>query len=121
MKNQYHTHTQIITLLSCLFVVVTPALMVAASAPPPDVLIAAAVAADDSETTVTGKVAAKDDGSLQVNGNAVLVTDSTVYVRNGVSATLADVQLGDEVRVSCVKGAGGSLVAIRVEVTTPAG
>jgi len=119
MKNQYHT--QIITLFSCLFVLVTPALLVASAVPPPAVMMTAAVAADEAETTVTGKVATKDNGSLQIDGTAVLVTDSTIYVRGGASASLADIQIGDEVSVTCAKGTGGSLVAIRVEVTMPAG
>jgi hypothetical protein len=89
-------------------------------APSPEIMMAAAVAADEAESAITGKVVSKSDNSLQIDGHAVLVTDSTVYVRNGAPARLADIQAGDEVSATCAKGADGSLVAIRIEVTAAA-
>lgn len=118
MKN--HNRTQLLTLFSGLCVLAAPALLVAAAVPPPDAMLVAAAAADDTQTTVTGKVDSKSDHSIQVDGQAVLVTESTVFVRKGGSAALADIQPGDEVRATCAKAADGSLLAVRIEVTTPA-
>lgn len=118
MKNK--NRSQILTLFSALVVLFTPALLVASAVPAPEIMMAAAVAADEAENTVTGKVTSKSDNGLQIDGRAVLVTDSTVYVRNGAPASLADIQAGDEVSATCAKGADGSLVAIRVEVTAAA-
>ena len=80
-----------------------------------------AATADESETVVAGRVDAKSDRSLSVDGQTVLVTETTTYTKDGAGATLADVQTGDEVRVTALKGAAGSLVAVRVEVTSAAG
>lgn len=118
MKN--HHHTQILTLFSGLCVFAAPVLLVAAAVPPPDAMLIAAVAADDAQTTVTGKVESKHDHGIEVDGQAVLVTEATVFVRQGAAATLADIQPGDEVRATCVKAADGSLLAVRIEVTAPA-
>jgi hypothetical protein len=118
MKNK--NRSQILTLFSALVVLFTPALLVASAVPALEIMMAAAVAADEAENTVAGKVTSKSDNGLQIDGRAVLVTDSTVYVRNGAPANLADIQAGDEVSATCAKGADGSLVAIRVEVTAAA-
>ncbi len=118
MKNQ--NRTQILTLFSVVCALAAPVLLVAAAVPPSDAMLVAAVAADDAQTTVTGKVESKGDHSIQVDGQAVLVTESTVFVRNGSSASLADIQPGDEVRATCTKAADGSLLAVRVEVTAAA-
>lgn len=118
MKNNHRS--QILTLFSALLVLVSPAMLVASAAPSPEILMAAAVAADEAESAITGKVVSKSDNSLQIDGHAVLVTESTVYVRNGAPARLADIQAGDEVSATCAKGADGSLVAIRIEVTVAA-
>jgi len=80
-----------------------------------------AAAADESETVVAGRVDAKSDKSLSVDGQTVLISGMTTYTKDGAPATLADVNTGDAVRVSAAKGAAGSLVAVRVEVTSAAG
>lgn len=116
MKNK--NRTQILVLFSgFVCALVTPLVLVAASVPPADAMLAAAVAAESGQSTITGKVESKNDHSIRVDGKAVLVTDTTVIIRNGSPATLADVQLGDEVRATCDKAADGSLLAVRVDVT----
>lgn len=80
-----------------------------------------AAAGDESETVVAGRVDAKNDQSLSVDGQTILLTDTTTYTKDGAPATLADVNTGDAVRVTATKGAAGSLVAVRVAVTSTAG
>ena len=106
-------------LLSCFVVISALALPVALAASP--LAGATAAAADESETVVAGRVDAKSDKSLSVDGQTVLVTEMTTYTKDGAPATLADVKTGDAVRVTASKGAAGSLVAVRIEVTSAAG
>lgn len=119
MKNR--NHNQIITLSYFLFVLVAPALLVMASVPPPDGILAAALVVEGNETVVTDTVTAKDDDSLRIDNQELLVTGSTFYTRNGDPATLAEIRIGDEARVHCIKGLGGGLVAIRIAARTPTG
>jgi hypothetical protein len=92
-----------------------------AASPLAGVTAASLAAADESQTVVAGRVDAKSDKSLSVDGQTVLITDMTTFTKDGAPATLADVNTGDAVRVTASKGAAGSLVAVRVEVTSAAG
>jgi hypothetical protein len=109
-------------LLSGFLVLGALALPVALAASPlAGVTAATAAAADESETVVAGRVDAKSDKSLSVDGQTVLISDMTTYTKDGAPATLADVNTGDAVRVTAAKGAAGSLVAVSVEVTGATG
>jgi hypothetical protein len=70
--------------------------------------------------TVSGRVSAKTDTSLQVDGSTLLVTASTAYSKEGSVISLSDINAGDEVRVVTMAGAEGSVLAVTVEVTKAA-
>lgn len=93
-----------------------PVVLIASS--PDGLTVTAAATTDDAEKVVTGRVDAKSDTSLHVNGQVVLLDDSTTYVRNGAPAKLDDIKTGDEVRVTVAVGAAGSRVAAKVEATS---
>ena len=66
--------------------------------------------------SVQGKVSAKTDSSLTVDGKAIVVTASTSYMKEGKPITLADVQTGDQIKVSTSMRTDGSLEALSVVV-----
>lgn len=117
MKTQ--NKPKLLLLLSGFLALSALALPVALSAAP--IAGVTAAAADETETVVAGRVDAKSDKSLSVDGQTVLISDLTTYTKDGAPATLADVNTGDTVRVTAAKGAAGSLVAVRVEVTGATG
>lgn len=116
MKPDMKTKNKPNLLLLSGFVVISALALPAALAASP-LAGATALAADDSETVVTGRVDAKSDKSISVDGQTVLVTEMTAFTKDGAPATIADVKPGVAVRVTASKGAAGSLVAVRVEVT----
>ena len=65
---------------------------------------------------VAGKVSAKTEASLTVDGKSIATTDGTSYLKEGKAVTLSDVQVGDQVRIAATKTTDGSLQAVMVEV-----
>jgi len=81
--------------------------------------------------TANGKVTAVDDagftvhvkgGSKDLHGTdvTVTVTDNTKMRRDGVKATLADLQVGDKVNANGARGADGTFTARHVNAHGPA-
>ena len=66
--------------------------------------------------TVQGKVSAKTDSSLTVDGKVIGTTVATAFVKDGKPITISEVQLGAKVKVVASKESDGSLQAITVEV-----
>lgn len=66
--------------------------------------------------SVAGKVSAKTEASLTVDGKNIATTDGTSFMKEGKAVTLSDVQVGDQVRIAATKTTDGSLQAVMVEV-----
>jgi len=66
--------------------------------------------------SVRGKVSAKTEASLTVDGKTIATTGGTSFMKDGKAASLSDVQVGDQVRVAATKATDGSLQAVMVEV-----
>ena len=66
--------------------------------------------------SVSGKVSAKTEASLTVDGKTIATTASTSFMKEGKAVTLSDVQVGDQVRIAATKTTEGSLQAVMVEV-----
>jgi hypothetical protein len=73
--------------------------------------------ADDRES-IHGKVSAKSDTSLTVDGKVIMTTAVTAVMKDGKPLTIGDITVGDKVKVSASKGTDGSLQAVSVEVMT---
>ena len=67
---------------------------------------------------VAGKVTAKPDGSLLVDGKPVVITESTSFIRDDQAIKFAEIRVGDVVKVATSKGVNGEITALRVEVVT---
>ena len=78
---------------------------------------AAAVAKPDNKVTknLSGKITAKSDSSLTVDGRTVSLTSATTCSKGGTSIGSGDIKPGDSVNV--VTSDDGQ-VAVSVEVTT---
>lgn len=66
--------------------------------------------------SVNGKVNAKTEASLTVDGKTIATTAGTSFMKDGKAVDLGDVQVGDQVRVAATKTTDGSLQAVMVEV-----
>src|ERR1043166_5770264 len=65
---------------------------------------------------VQGKVSAKTDSTLTVDGKVIATTAATAVMKDGKPITTTDVHVGDKVKVAASKTADGSLQAVTVEV-----
>ena len=65
---------------------------------------------------VAGKVTAKTDTSLLVDGKPVVINETTSFTKEGRAIKLGDIQVGDHVKVTTSKGTNGEITALRVEV-----
>ena len=66
--------------------------------------------------TIQGKVSAKTDSSLTVDGKVIATTAATAFTKEGKPITLSDVQVGDKVKVTASKEGDGTWRAIAVEI-----
>ncbi len=66
--------------------------------------------------SVQGKVSAKTEASLTVDGKVITTTGATAFMKDGKPITISDVQVGDKVKVGATKVTDGSLQAVMVEV-----
>ncbi len=71
---------------------------------------------DTDQNKVSGKVTAKSDDSLTVDGQTIVVTRSSTLTKAGSPVKIGDLNVGDKVTVSTIKGADGKLLAVTVEV-----
>ncbi len=69
-----------------------------------------------SKKDITGAVTAKSAASLTVDDKVVMVSASTPITKEGQTIKLADIQVGDHVRVTATKGKNDMLVASSIEV-----
>jgi uncharacterized protein DUF5666 len=69
------------------------------------------------QDSIQGKVTAKTDSSVTVDAKTVSTTATTVVSKNGKPGTLADVNIGDKVKVMAKKGDDGGLQALMIEVS----
>jgi len=107
------TNNQLIELSLCLVCALAPVSLLTLKATPTEPLPSIRLAEPES---VQGKVSAKTDSSLTVDGKAIVVTANTSYMKEGKPITLADVQAGDQVKVSASMRTDGSLEALTVVV-----
>jgi co-chaperonin GroES (HSP10) len=79
-----------------------------------------AVATNESERadrqSIEGRISAKSDTTITVNGKVVAITATTSFMKAGKSILATDVQNGDNVKVMASRGTDGPLVAESVEV-----
>lgn len=68
------------------------------------------------QESISGKVSAKSDTSLTVDGKLITVSVGTSFTKDGKSIAIGEVQKGDQVKVKVSKGTDGSLQALSVEV-----
>lgn len=78
---------------------------------------------DDEYVEIEGVIASKTDTSITVttedDGDVTVgVVPDTVIRKDGAEATLADLQVGDEVEIKAESDAGGALVALSIRVET---
>jgi len=71
-------------------------------------------------TSVRGTIVSLGDGFFMVGAVKVLVDAQTVIASKGVAVSFADLKVGDKVAVSGTKQADGSVLASKVEVSSPA-
>jgi co-chaperonin GroES (HSP10) len=109
------TKSQLIELSLCLVCALAPLVFLTVEANSVALPQPGAARASDRET-IQGKISAKSDTSLTVDGKVIAVTGATSFTRNGKAITISDVQSGDQVKVTASKGTDGSLQAVSVEV-----
>jgi hypothetical protein len=109
------TNNQLIELSLCLVCALAPASLLTLKATPTDPAPAESIRLAERES-VQGKVSAKTDSSLTVDGKSIIVTANTSYLKEGKPITLADIQTGDQVKVSASMRTDGSLEALSVMV-----
>jgi hypothetical protein len=106
--------TKLIELGLCLACACSPAALVAVHAR------TAAGAVNESgradRQSIEGRVSAKSDTTLTVNGKVIAITATTSFMKGDKSILAADVQNGDNVKVMASRGTDGPLVAESVEV-----
>lgn len=66
--------------------------------------------------SVHGNIRAKTEAGLTVEGKVINTTAATFLMNNGKPIALADVKVGDRVKVAATKGANGSLKAVSIEL-----
>jgi hypothetical protein len=87
----------------------------AQSSPTPDPATPPQVKPDNRLTkNISGKVAAKTDNSLTVDGRTVTFTSATTFSQNGTSIGSSDVKVGDTVNIVTTDD---RQVAVSVNVT----
>jgi hypothetical protein len=109
------TNNQLIELSLCLVCALAPVSLLTLKATPTDPPAAESIRLTERES-VQGKVSAKTDSSLTVDGKSIIVTANTSYLKEGKPITLADIQTGDQVKVSASMRTDGSLEALSVMV-----
>lgn len=109
------TIPQPIELSLCLVCALAPVALLTLQANPAARPQSESARAYDQET-IQGKVSAKSDISLTVDGKTIAVSVGTSFTKNGKAVTIGDVQKGDRVKVKASKGTDGSLQAVSVEV-----
>lgn len=109
------TIPQPIELSLCLVCALAPVALLTLQADPVAQPQSESVRAYDRET-IQGKISAKSDTNLTVDGKMIEVSVSTSFTKNGKVITFDDVQKTDQVKVMVSKGTDGSLKAISVEV-----
>jgi hypothetical protein len=106
---------QLIELSLCLVCALAPLSLLTLKATPTDPPPSERIRIADRES-IQGKVSAKTDISLTVDGRAIAVTANTTFMKEGKPIALADVQTGDQVKVSASMRTDGSLEALSVVV-----
>jgi hypothetical protein len=81
----------------------------------PDAGLALGAAYD--QDSIQGKVTAKTDNTVTVDAKMVATTPTTAVSKNGKPGTLADVNIGDKVKVTAKKSDDGGLQAVMIEVS----
>ena len=109
------TNNQLIELSLCLVCALAPLSLLTLKATPTDPSPSESIRLVSTES-VQGKVSAKTDSTITVDGKAITVTANTTYMKEGKPITLADVQTGDQVKVSASMRTDGSLEALSVVV-----
>jgi hypothetical protein len=109
------TNNQLIELSLCLVCALAPVSLLTLKANPTEPSPSVSIRLADRQS-VEGKVSAKTDSSLTVDGKTIAVTGSTSYMKEGKPITLADIQTGDQVKVSASMRTDGSLEALSVIV-----
>jgi hypothetical protein len=66
--------------------------------------------------SIEGRISAKSDTTITVNGKVIAITATTSFMKAGKSILATDVQNGDKVKVMASRGTDGPLVAESVEV-----
>jgi co-chaperonin GroES (HSP10) len=66
--------------------------------------------------SIEGRLTAKSDTTITVNGKVIAITATTSFMKAGKSILATDVQTGDNVKVIASRGTDGPLVAESVEV-----
>jgi hypothetical protein len=112
---------QLIELSLCVICALAPtALLTVSARQAPSVESAESAGRESSRLmdreSVNGKVSAKTEASLTVDGKMVATTAGTSFMKEGKAVTLGDVQVGDQVRIAATKTSEGSLQAVMVEV-----
>ena len=107
--------TQLIELSLCLVCALAPASLLSLNANSTESSARESVLAYDRES-IQGKVSAKTDSGLTVDGKKIATTATTSFMKSGKPITLADIQVGDMVKVAASKGTDGSFQAVSVEV-----
>jgi len=108
--------SQLIELSLCFVCALAPVALLTLNANP--VAAPANELARADRESIQGKVGAKSDSSLTVDGKVIALTAGTTYMKSGKPITAADVQNGDNVKVMASKGTDNSLTAVSVEVLT---
>jgi ribosomal protein S1 len=73
------------------------------------------------QDSIQGKVTAKTDSTVTVDAKMVATSPTTAVSKNGKAATLADVNIGDKVKVTAKKSEDGGLQAVMIEVSAKPG
>jgi hypothetical protein len=109
------TNNQLIELSLCLVCALAPISLLTLKATPTEPRPSESIRLAEPES-VQGKLSAKTDSSLTVDGKTIAVTANTSFMKAGKPITLADVQTGDQVKVSASMKTDGSLEALTVVV-----
>jgi len=107
--------TQIIELSLCVVCALAPVSLLSLNANSTESSVRESALAYDRES-IQGKVSAKTDAGLTVDGKKIATTASTSIMKGGKPITLADIQVGDMVKVAASKSTDGSLQAVSIEV-----
>lgn len=119
LKYSMKASNQLIELSLCVICALAPTALLTVNARQAPLAEQGSAGFVDRES-VAGKVSAKTDASLTVDGRNVATTEGTSFMKEGKSVTLSDVQVGDQVRIAATKTNDGSLQAVMVEVMSKA-